>query len=223
MAGEIGPAAMNPSVKTLTSSFLWIALFLAPLCRAQERRAYEGVVSWKKDTIGTVILLEISSDSVSGWLRMGKPVPIEGGSVLESGVEFRAAGNRYQIDERKGRISYSGPDGEGNRFLTRLTRLTGPLQELLEETQFSGRIATLEVDGRRWALRYGSPALWKRQGPPFETFARLEELVGRKISVWVADADLRRGRIVVVEEPEGMDIPLKPPKKPKDQPKQDKK
>ena len=74
----------------------------------------------------------------------------------------------------------------------------------------------MDVAGRRWDLRVGRPALWKQGGPPFETFDRLEEVLGKEISVWVADADARTGRIVAIEEPTGMDIPLKAPKKPKD-------
>ncbi|MBI1955827.1 MAG: hypothetical protein HYS38_05490, partial [Acidobacteria bacterium] len=124
----------------------------------------------------------------------------------------------YSIDERRGRISYAGPDGEGNRYIAPLSRLTGQLEELTEGEQFSGSsIATMEVRGRRWSLDVGRPTLWKRQGPPFETFSRPEELLQREISVWVAGAEQRRGKIVVIEEPEGMDIPLKPPKKPKNE------
>ena len=189
----------------------------------EERRVYEGVVDLKGKTIGTLILLEAGGDSLQGWIRMEKFVPIEGGSVSDTGAEFRAAGSRYEIDERKGRISYSGPDGEGSRYVTRLSRLTGLFDELSEESHFSGvNIAAMEVNGRRRDLRVGRPALWKRIGPPFETFERVEELLGKQVSVWVADANARTGRIVAVEEPAGMDIPLKAPKKPKDK-KQEKK
>lgn len=201
----------------MKSRALWVCLIVvlfSSVSRAQERRAYEGVVSLKKGTIGTVILMEAKGDSVTGWIRLEKFVPIEEGTVSEEQVEFRAGGNRYSIDERRGRISYSGPDGEGNRYLVPLTRLTGRFAELKEGERFSGsNIATLEIRGRRWNLSVGRPALWKRQGPSFETFPRVEELIGRELSVWAADADQRRGRIVAIEEPEGMDIPLKPPKK----------
>ena len=210
------PGGITP--RALARTILWTALVLPIAARAQERRAYEGVVSWKKKTIGTMILVEIDSNrAVSGWMRLGKLQPIEPGSVVEDGVEFRAAGNTYRIDERRGRIVYSGPDGEGERLLMSLTRLTGSLRELVEETgQSRGQIAALEVNGRRRDLRYGAPALWKNQGQPFENFSRLEELLGKDLSLWVADADLRTGRIVAVEEPQGIDIPLKASKKPKD-------
>ncbi|MBI4460916.1 MAG: hypothetical protein HY648_12780 [Acidobacteria bacterium] len=199
--------------------WLWRTVIFGVLCSpvvAQERRVYEGVVELKKQTIGTVILLEITGDAVSGWIRLDKFVPLEGGAVAEDAAEFRVGGNQYRIEERKGKISYSGPDGTGSRYVIPLERLTGTLQELTEERQFSGaQIAVMEVLGRRRELVFGRPALWKRQIPPFENFPRLEELLGREISVWVADSDDRSGRIVVVEEPLGMAIPLKPPKKPK--------
>ena len=195
--------------------FLWAVLSCTPLAGAQERRTYEGVVSWKKATIGTVIMVEIQDNKISGWLRLEKPVAIDGGSVLVDGIEFQSAGNTYRIDEGRGRIIYSGPQGDGDRYITGLTQLTGRLAELLEETESSPRIATVEVRGRRHDLRYGTPTLWKNNGPPFEKFERLEELLGKEISVWVADAGLRSGRLVVIEEPEGMDIPPKAPKKEK--------
>lgn len=209
---------MRTAHSILISSLVGIALAGPADTGAAERRVYEGVVSWKQATIGTVIMLDIRDGAVSGWLRLEKPVAIDGGSPVADGFEFRSAGNTYRIDERRGRIIYSGPQGEGNRYLTSLTRLTGKLEELLEATEESPAIARIEVDGRLRELHYGTPTLWKRTGTPFEKFSRLEELLGKEISVWVADADLRSGRIVVVEEPEGMDIPLKPPKKPKDQP-----
>lgn len=197
-------------------SLAWLLLAHPSLGAAQERRAYEGVVSWKKATIGTLILVEMDGEKLSGWMRLNTPVAIEGGSRVPDGIEFRSAGNTYRIDERRGRIIYSGPQGEGDRYVTSLTRLTGRLEELIEATEDSPRIAAIEVLGRRRELAYGAPALWKRQGPPFEKFERLEELLGREITVWAADAGLRSGRIVAIEEPEGMDIPLKAPKKPKD-------
>jgi len=199
---------------------LGFVLCLLP-AHAEERRVYEGVVSWKQATIGTVIMLDIHDNSISGWMRIDKPVAVDSGSVTADGVEFRSAGNSYRIDERRGRIIYSGPQGDGDRYITGLTRFTGRLEELVEETEKSPRIATIEVNGRRRDLRYGAPTLWKQSGPPFEKFERLEELLGKEVSIWAAEADLRSGRIVVIEEPEGMDIPLKPPKKPKEQPKKD--
>jgi len=186
--------------------------------RAQERLVYEGVVSWKKLPIGTIIMLDVDGNNVSGWMRVEKAVAIDGGHPTEDGVQFTSAGNQYAIDERRSRINYSGPQGEGDRYITKLTRFTGRLRELVEETEQQPRTATIEVNGRDRELRYGAPTLWKRNGAPFEKFERLDELLGKQVSVWVADADLRSGRIVVIEEPEGMDIPLKAPKKPKEPP-----
>ncbi|MGH9785623.1 MAG: hypothetical protein ACRD88_15710, partial [Terriglobia bacterium] len=93
--------------------------------RDDVRRVYEGVVGLKGRTIGTLIMLDQAGGTLQGWIRLNKFVPIEGGSVLPSGVEFRAGGNRYEIDERRGRINYSGSDGEGSRYIQRLERFTG--------------------------------------------------------------------------------------------------
>ena len=99
----------------------------------------------------------------------------------------------------------------------RVERFTGKFDELAEARSFDGwRVATVEVAGRRRDFRVGRPALWKHSEAPFETFDRVEELLGKEISVWVAEADTRTGRVVAVEEPPGMNIPLKAPKKPKE-------
>ncbi len=190
-----------------------MVMLLAPLCQAQERRAYEGVVSWQKDTIGTVVLLEGDENSATGWIRLDTFLPITGGSLSRTGATFQAGGNSYQIDERRGRTTYSGPDGEGSRLVRRLRSLTGVLHELVEGTRSDPQVAVMNVNGRRWQLRYGEPSLWKRQEAPFENFKRIEELLDQEFTAWVADADVRRGRVVVIEEPAGMNIPLKPPKK----------
>ena len=204
--------AFARSIRTQAVGLMLLGAMLLP---AQERQAYEGVVSWKKQTIGTVILLDIGAQNVTGWMRLDKPVAIEGGSVVPDGVEFRSAGNTYRVDRRRGKIIYSGPQGDGDRYVTPLTKLTGRLEELLEETETEPLVATLDVSGRRRNLYYGRPTLWKRSGPPFQNFERLDELLGKEITVWVADANLRSGRIVAIEEPEGVEIPLKAPKKEK--------
>jgi hypothetical protein len=67
----------------------------------------------------------------------------------------------------------------------------------------------MDVQGRPRSIRYGSPSLWKRQGPPFEKFSRLEDFLGKEISLWIGDMDARSGRLVIVEEPEGMNVSLK--------------
>ena len=186
-----------------------------------ERRVYEGVASWRKQTIGTLILIEGDSTSARGWIRLSTYIPIDSGSLTRSGAEFRAGGSTYQIDESESKIIYSGPDGEGRRLVKRLTLWTGPIHELLEATERRAAVAKIEVSGRNREMQYGTPSLWKQQGPPFEKFPRLEEVLSKEVSVWVGEADLRYGRLVVVEEPAGMDIPLKPPKK--EEKKEDKK
>ena len=191
-------------------------VLLAASSHAQERRAYEGVVGLKGKTIGTLILLDSSGTSLQGWLRLDDFVPIESGSVLEHGVEFSAAGNHYEIDERRGRVSYSGTDGEGSRFVRRLEAQTGRFEELGDDRGFSAvKIATVRVLGRPRRFRMGRPALWKQAEAPFEAFERVEELLGKEITLWLADADNRSGRVVAIEEPAGMNIPLKKPKEEK--------
>ena len=204
----------------LVLALLFLGIAGTPPLRAQSestnRRVYEGVVDLKQKTIGTIILMEINGNNVTGWMRMIKFMPIESGTVTENSAEFRAAGNTYKIDERKGRITYSGPDGSGDRIVSRLTPLTGVLDELTESERFSGNnIATLDVDGRLRRFTVEEPSLWKQQGPPFEKFRRIEELLQQKTTFWVSDPD-HRGSIEVIEEPQGMDVPLKAPKKPKE-------
>ncbi len=212
---------------------LGVAIFLAAVfsalpARSQSqpatsRRVYEGVVKMKLKTIGTLILMEVNGASVSGWIRLGKFAPIDGGTTSENSVEFRAAGNSYKIDERRGRIVYSGPDGNGDSIVSRLTSVTGSLNELTEGERFTGNdIATLDVDGRLRRFNIESPSLWKRQGPPFEDFRRAEELLQREVTFWVSGPDLRSSA-EVIEEPEGMNIPLKAPKQPKEKKKSEKK
>ncbi len=75
------------NMSPISAAFLlWTVLSVASHAQAQERRAYEGVVSWKQATIGTVIMAEITDNTVSGWLRLEKPVAIDGGSVVENGM-----------------------------------------------------------------------------------------------------------------------------------------
>lgn len=200
-------------------SAMGLGLFVvlaAAVSHGQERRVYEGVVNLQRKTIGTLILLDNSGGVLQGWIRLEKFVPIAGGSVLAHGVEFRAAGNQYEIDERRGKISYSGRDGEGSRFVQRLERRAGKFQELGEESSFGDwKIALFEIAGRKHDFRVGRPALWKQAEAPFETFQRIEELLGKEITIWVGEANNRTGRVVAVEEPPGMNIPLKAPKAPK--------
>lgn len=199
---------------------LWLLFFLllaAFPARSQDRKVYEGVVGLKNKTLGTTILLEITGTSVGGWMRLEEFIPIEGGTVSENFTEFRAGGNSYKIDERRRRIAYSGPDGSGDRLITPLSRVAGVFDEWIEGTRYSGGdVMKIEVRGRRMNFRVGRPSLWKRQGPPFETFSRVEDLVGIEFTIWVAGLGRRGGAIVVLEEPEGMNIPLKAPKKPKE-------
>lgn len=179
---------------------------------APERRVYEGVASWRGKTIGTLILLEGDAEAARGWIRLNDYVPITSGRLTKNGAEFLAGANTYSIDDIEKRMTYSGPEGEGRRLATRLTRFTGTLYELLEATKEKPAVARIEVSGRNRELAYGTPSLWKQQGPPFEKFPRLEDVLSKEVSVWAADVDLRYGRLMVLEEPAGMNIPLKAPK-----------
>src|SRR5258708_31305209 len=110
----------------------------------------------------------------AGWIRLDKFVAQDNGTVGENSAEFHAAGNSYKIDERKGRIVYSGPDGSGDRIIAPLTAWTGTLNELTESERFSGNdVATLEIGARLRRLAVIEPALWKTVGPPFEKYERL--------------------------------------------------
>lgn len=181
------------------------------------RRVYEGVVDWKQKTIGTLILMDVKGSSISGWIRLEKFAPIESGSIGENAVEFRAAGNSYKIDERRGRIIYSGPDGSGDRIITRLQPITGEFQEMTEGERFTGvNVITLEVDGRLRRYNVAEPSLWKNEGPPFEKFERVDLLLQKQLTLWVSDPDRRSG-VEIIEEPSGMNIPLKPPKPTKEE------
>ena len=194
-----------------------------PDANGRTRRVYEGVVSVKQKPIGTVILLEINGSKVSGWIRLDKFASIDGGTVAENSVEFRSGENTYKIDERKGRIVYSGPDGSGDRIIAPLTAWTGTLNELTEGEGFDGNdIATIEVGARLRRLAVERPALWKSAGPPFEKYERLDVLLGKEVTMWVSDPDGRPAAIAI-EEPAGMDIPLKVPKPPKGQKQKNKK
>ena len=186
-----------------------------------ERRVYEGVASWRGKTIGTLILLEGTADSARGWIRLNTYLPLDSGKLTRNGAEFRSGANTYSIDELETRMTYSGPEGEGRRRITRLTRWTGAIYELLEATEQKPAVAKMEAVGRNREMQYGTPSLWKQQGPPFEKFPRLDEVLSKEVTVWVGEADLRYGRLVVVEEPAGMNIPLKAPKK--EEKKEDKK
>ena len=191
----------------------------------QSRRAYGGVVEWKKKTIGTVILLDIDSNNgLKGWIRLGKFLQIDSGTVTKDFVEFRSGENQYKIDERKERITYSGPDGEGDRYVFHLAPVRGKFTELIEGDRFSGAgdRMTLDINGRLRKYTISAPAIWKNQGPPFEKFERMEEFLQRDITLWVTDSDSSTSA-EVIEEPEGMNVPLKAPKRPKEKKSKDEK
>lgn len=94
--------------------------------------------------------------------------------------------------------------------------LAGKLQEVGESEKPGGSpVVKLELRGRNWNLEVGRPALWKNESAPFENFTRVEDMLGKDITVWIGETSPLRGRMVVIEEPSGMDIPLKPTKESK--------
>ena len=200
---------------------LLLALLLATLpARAQEpasgpqRAVYEGVIHDRGKTIGTTILLEISGNSVSGWIQRNRFRPIDSGSVGASSITFTSDGNTHTIDLKTSRISYSGPDGAGDQRVVKMESIRGRVYRLTEESDY-GRYMTLQTpDGEKEFTVERPPAVWKREGPPIEQFSRLEEILGKTVTFW----RVRTGgsySIEVIEEPEGVNLLAKLPKEKK--------
>src|ERR1017187_3944184 len=109
---------------------------------APERIVYEGVINDHGKTIGTTILLELSGQTVSGWIQKHGYVQIDKGVKTDTGYTFDAAANHYQIVTRTLRITYNGPDGAGDQHLNRMESLVGRVYKIREETE-EGRELTL--------------------------------------------------------------------------------
>ncbi len=191
--------------------------------RPGQRIVYEGIVSFKGETIGTTILLETSSDTgtsnadagttVTGWIQRHDFFSIDSGHMNEDQIVFTSGGNQYTIKRRTNRIIYSGPDGSGNRRVEKMTLISGRAYRLTEAIRGRHEL-TLQKNQLEKHYLVGRPAVWKRTGPPIDRFPRVEEVVGHTIRAWLA----RSGGIyyvAVLEEPEGMDLQKKPPKKKK--------
>src|ERR1051325_10980729 len=99
---------------------LLLLVFLQGPAATPNHVVYEGVIYDRGKTIGTAILLEVSGSTVTGWIQKHDFLPIEGGTVSESGFAFKAAGNGYQMNTRSNRIVYGGPDGSGDQRLNRM-------------------------------------------------------------------------------------------------------
>ncbi len=183
---------------------------------------YEGIVSLEGKTIGTTILLESSSDAgtnagsgttVTGWIQRHDFFPIDSGHMDADRIVFTSGGNHYTINRRTNRISYSGPDGSGNRRVTEMIYTSGRVYRVTKPVRGQREI-TLETDRGEKEYLVGAPSVWKRAGPPIDNFPRLEEVVGKTVGAWLAKSGGTR-YLAVLEEPEGMDLQKKRPKKKK--------
>ena len=195
----------------------------ASAARAGQRIVYEGVVSLKGKTIGTTILLEASSNTgtsnadsgttVTGWIQRHDFFSIESGRMDEDQIVFTSGGNHYTINQSTDRISYSGPDGSGNKRVEEMTYISGRVYRLTEAVR-GRREITLQKNQREKHYLVGAPSVWKRAGPPIDNFPRLEEVLGKTVGAWLS----RSGGthyLAVLEEPEGMDLQKKRPQKKK--------
>ncbi len=192
---------------------LLLALAQEPVAGPQ-RAVYEGVVNDRGKTIGTTILLEISGNSVRGWIQRNRFRPIDSGSASPSSITFTSDGNTYTLDLKNSRITYSGPDGSGDQRVVKMESTRGRVYRLTEESD-CGRYMTLQTpDGEKEFTVERPPAVWKREGSPIEEFSRLEEILGKTVTFW----RVRTGgsySIEVIEEPEGVNLLAKLPKEKK--------
>lgn len=197
----------------------------APSSSAQlppQHLVYEGVVGLQGKTIGTNILLDVQDpgpgDSgvrrVSGWIQRNDFFPIDSGQMNPERIEFTSGGNQYTINLRTGRINYSGRDGNGNQRVEKMSPVRGRVYKLTEETEDEQRRITLQTDDGEREYIIGSPAIWKRQGLPIDRFNRLEELLGKTVDAWLARIGATK-YVAVIEEPEGLDLQKKAPRKDK--------
>ena len=192
----------------------------APEVLPARRIVYESVVALQGKTIGTTIMLEVADNgAVGGWIQRNDFFPIDSGHVDPDKIAFTSGGNQYNVNLRTMRINYSGPDGRGNQRVEKMTYVQGRVYRLTEEAMEERKI-TLQVDGSEKDYLIGQPAVWKRAGPPIDRFGRLEEVLGKTVGAWLARIAGTR-YLAVLEEPEGMDLQKKAPKKEKE--KKDKK
>ena len=193
-----------------------------PAAGSGQHIVYEGIVSLKGKTIGTTILIEASSNAganadsettVTGWIQRHDFFPIDSGHIDADRIVFTSGGNHYTINRRTNRISYSGPDGSGNRRVAEMTYISGRVYRVTEPARGQREI-TLETDRGKKEYLVGAPSVWKRAGPPIDNFPRLEEVVGKTVGAWLAKSGGTH-YLAVLEEPEGMDLQKKRPKKKK--------
>jgi hypothetical protein len=179
-----------------------------PAAATAQRTVYEAVIHDRGKTIGSLILLEVNGSNVIGWIQKHDFVQMENGAVTPSGYTFQAAGNKYEINTRTGRILYSGPDGAGDQRVAKMEVMKGRVYKITEETE-EGRTITFQTDHGEIVLTVDQrPTVWKHAGPPIAKWDmdRFEEILGKTVDVW----RIRTGgawTMEVIEEPAGMDIP----------------
>ncbi len=179
-----------------------------------KRIVYESVVALQGKTIGTTIMIEVgANDSITGWIQRNDFFPIDSGRIEPDKITFTSSGNQYAINLRTSRINYSGPDGSGNQRVEKMTRVEGRVYRLEEEATEQRKI-TLQVDGLEKDYLISEPSVWKRAGPPIDRFGRLEEVLGKNVVVWLARIGGTQ-YLALLEEPEGVDLQKKLPKKDK--------
>ena len=150
---------------------------------------------------------------MTGWIQRHDFFSIDSGHMETDRIVFTSSGNQYTINRRTNRISYSGPDGSGNRRVEEMTYVRGRVYRLTEPARGQLEL-TLQTDKGEKYYVVGALTVWKRAGPPIRRFRRLEEVLGKTVVVWFS----RMGGsyyLAVLEEPEGMDLQEKAPKKKK--------
>jgi hypothetical protein len=177
-----------------------------------KRVVYEAVVAHRGAPIGTSIMLEITNGQVGGWIQRNDFFPIDSGTADDDRIRFTSSGNEYEINLKTGRINYSGPDGKGNQRVERMAYVYGMIYRLAEPARGSAEVTIRNEQGDR-VYFIGSPAVWKREGPPIDRlgFDRYKELVGKSMGFFLARVGGTR-YLAVLEEPEGMDLQKRAPR-----------
>ncbi len=181
-----------------------------------KRTAYEAVVGFEGKPIGTNILLEIAQDgAVSGWIQRNNYFPIDSGQADAEHIKFTSGGNQYDINLRTERISYSGPDGDGNQRVQKMRYVSGLIYRLVEPgVEDDPTEITIRGDEGERDYLIGTPAVWKNTGPPIDEidYEHFKPIVGKTTGFYL----IGRRLITVLEEPAGMDLQKKTPKQKKE-------
>jgi len=186
------------------------------------RQAWEGVVGFRGKVIGTSILLEIASDgAVNGWIQRNDFFPIDSGRADPEHIKFTSGGNSYDINLRTERITYTGPDGQGNQRVTKMSYVQGVVYRIAEPMlDLPATVTIRNEDGDR-AYNIDEPAIWKRSEAPLDRlgYERWKDILGKTTGLYLSR--LGGSRVVsIMEEPEGMDLLKRQPKAKKEPKKQ---